>query len=152
MAGEVCHFAGASVPVGWLKANGAAVSRSTYAALFAAIGTLYGAGDGVNTFNLPDLRGEFMRALDDGRGVDAGRVNGSDQGDAIRNITGTWGYVGAIGVPNPQGAFKRGATGASQYGAGGAIDYEMKFDASQVVPVASENRPRNVAMLALIKY
>jgi microcystin-dependent protein len=52
--------------VGWLKCNGAAVSRSTYAVLFAAIGTLYGAGDGTTTFNLPDYRGEFLRGLDDG--------------------------------------------------------------------------------------
>jgi phage-related tail fiber protein len=60
-------------------ANGAAVSRTTYAALFAAIGTTWGAGDGVSTFNLPDLRGAFMRAWDDSRGIDTGRVFASFQ-------------------------------------------------------------------------
>jgi microcystin-dependent protein len=67
MAGEVCHFAGASAPVGWLVRNGAAVSRSTYAALFAVIGTMYGAGDGVNTFNLPDDRGSWDVGADLGK-------------------------------------------------------------------------------------
>lgn len=66
-------------PTGWLKANGAAVSRTTYAALFAAISTTYGAGDGSATFNLPDFRGLFLRGLDDGRGIDSGRALGSFQ-------------------------------------------------------------------------
>ena len=72
-SGTVLYFAGSSAPAGWLKANGAAVSRTAYAALFAAIGTTYGLGDGRSTFNLPDLRGEFIRGWDDGRGVDTPR-------------------------------------------------------------------------------
>jgi len=80
-AGMVAHFARATAPTGWLKANGAAVSRSTYSDLFAAIGTSYGEGDGFTTFNLPDLRGEFLRGWDDGRGVDGGRALGSSQTD-----------------------------------------------------------------------
>jgi phage-related tail fiber protein len=85
--GAVMHFARTTAPAGWLKANGAAVSRTAYAALFAALGTTFGAGDGFNTFNLPDLRGEFLRGLDDGRGVDAGRALGSAQADANRSHT-----------------------------------------------------------------
>src|SRR6478736_3109040 len=76
---EVAYFASSTAPTGWLKANGAAISRTTYAKLFAAIGSTYGAGDGSTTFNLPDLRGEFLRALDDGRGVDTSRALGSAQ-------------------------------------------------------------------------
>lgn len=68
-------------PAGWLKANGAAISRTTYATLFAKISTLYGAGDGSTTFNLPDIRGYFARAWDDARGVDVGRTFGSYQPD-----------------------------------------------------------------------
>ena len=78
-AGAVMFFAMKAAPVGWLPANGAAVSRTTYANLFAAIGTLYGAGDGNKTFNLPDLRGEFLRSWDSGRGVDGGRKFASFQ-------------------------------------------------------------------------
>jgi len=79
--GVVSYTAASSAPTGWLKANGAAVSRTTYAKLFAAIGTDYGTGNGSTTFNLPDLRGYHIRSLDDGRGVDSGRVRGSTQAD-----------------------------------------------------------------------
>lgn len=85
--GAVMDFAMQAAPVGWLKANGAAVSRTAYAALFAAIGTTWGAGDGFNTFNLPDYRGEFRRGWDDGRGVDAGRAFGTRQDGAIQSHT-----------------------------------------------------------------
>ncbi len=78
-AGMVNAFAGATAPAGYLICDGSAVSRTTYADLFAVIGTTYGAGDGSTTFNLPDLRGEFIRGFDAGRGVDNGRTLGSWQ-------------------------------------------------------------------------
>ena len=71
--GSVHLMASTTPPSGYLKCNGAAVSRTTYADLFAEIGTAFGAGDGSSTFNLPDLRGEFVRGWDDSRGVDSGR-------------------------------------------------------------------------------
>ncbi|WP_390895807.1 tail fiber protein [Neisseria elongata] len=70
------HFAMQSAPTGWLKADGSAVSRTQYPVLFAAIGTTFGVGDGRTTFNLPDLRGEFVRGWGDSRGVDRGRAFG----------------------------------------------------------------------------
>lgn len=76
---SLAYMAVNTVPAGWLKANGATVSRTTYAALFAVIGTTYGAGDGSTTFQLPDYRGYFLRSWDDGRGIDSGRVLGSTQ-------------------------------------------------------------------------
>ena len=82
-AGALLAFAGPNIPAGFLLANGAAVSRSSYANLFAAIGTTYGAGDGSTTFNLPDARGVFLRGLDNGRGLDSGRSLGSYQGDTF---------------------------------------------------------------------
>lgn len=72
----------ASVPTGALACNGQAVSRTTYAALFALIGTAYGAGDGSTTFNVPDYRGVHLRGLDAGRGLDVGRTLGSYQDSA----------------------------------------------------------------------
>lgn len=87
--GVLGFFATTTAPVGWLKANGAAVSRTAYAALFARIGTTFGAGDGTTTFNLPDMRGEFVRGLDDGRGVDGGRSLGSTQSSANLSHTHT---------------------------------------------------------------
>jgi microcystin-dependent protein len=78
-AGAVLAFAMQTPPSGWLECDGTAVSRSTYAALFAAIGTVYGGGDGSTTFNLPDLRAYFIRGWDHGRGIDTGRAFGSTQ-------------------------------------------------------------------------
>lgn len=159
-SGQIAFFAGSSAPAGWLKANGAAVSRTAYAALFAAIGTTYGAGDGSTTFNLPDLRGEFVRGWDDGRGIDHGRAFGSAQGDAIRNITGSLDVGTNSGhqlfdVATTTGALaisqRRWKTWTYDTRDGGDSPAAFNFDASRVVPVAGENRPRNIALLACIK-
>jgi len=61
-SGLVMYFANTTAPTGWLQCDGSAVSRSTYSSLYAAIGTIYGAGDGTSTFNLPDTRGQFVRS------------------------------------------------------------------------------------------
>ena len=162
LVGEVAFFARSTPPSGWLKANGAAVSRTTYAALFAAIGTTFGAGDGRTTFNLPDLRGEFLRCLDDGRNIDRGRRLGTAQGDTIRNIIGKL-DGSAMGSGNQVLEGKMIASGAigttyqqrqwsGDQGGWGEQSVSFDFDASRVVPTANENRPRNVALLACIKY
>lgn len=77
--GMVSAFARSTPPSGWLRADGSAVSRAQYADLYAVIGTTFGTGDGISTFNLPDLRGEFVRGWDDGRGIDTNRQFGSYQ-------------------------------------------------------------------------
>lgn len=82
-AGLVSAFSRSTCPTGWLEANGSTISRTTYSALFAAIGTTFGAGDGSTTFRLPDLRGEFIRGFDNGRGIDNGRAFGSFQHSTI---------------------------------------------------------------------
>ncbi len=148
-AGVVMYFAGNSAPTGWLEANGAVVSRTTYAALFAAIGTTYGIGDGSTTFKLPDLRGEFIRSLDKGRGVDLGRTLGTYQGDSIRNITGQFRAVRRDGG-GESGAFYASTDGYPGSDTGGNWNPYTVFDASRVVPTANENRPRNIALLACI--
>ena len=75
--GDVKMRAYGTVPTGWLECNGVAVSRAApYDKLFAVIGTIYGVGDGVLTFNVPDYRGEFLRGWDHGRGVDPARTLG----------------------------------------------------------------------------
>jgi phage-related tail fiber protein len=79
--GRIDAFAGITPPAGWLVANGAVVSRTTYARLFAQIGATYGVGDGSTTFNLPDYRGMFLRGWDNGRGLDPGRTFASYQAD-----------------------------------------------------------------------
>ena len=68
-------------PSGWLECNGAAVSRTTYSALFAVVGTWYGAGNGSTTFNLPDLRGKFLRGWAHGSANDPDRATRTSRGD-----------------------------------------------------------------------
>ncbi|MBP2631566.1 MAG: Tail Collar domain protein [Firmicutes bacterium] len=84
IVGNVQYFARQTAPGGWLKADGSAVSRADYANLFDAVGIMFGAGDGSTTFNLPDLRGEFIRGFDNGRGVDTGRILGSSQTEMLK--------------------------------------------------------------------
>lgn len=138
-AGTVISYAGATAPAGWLKCNGAVVSRSTYAALFAAIGTTYGAGDGSTTFKLPELRGEFIRGLDDGRGTDSGRALGSFQNhqfeDHVHNVATT-------GDAAP-------GTGRNRIYASGTSDQYTGI--AYTGNRGTETRPRNIALLLCIK-
>jgi phage-related tail fiber protein len=132
-------FARNTAPTGWLKANGAAVSRATYADLFAAIGTVFGVGDGATTFNLPDLRGEFIRGWDDARGVDTGRAFGSAQAHAF--------FAHSHNMPNS------GAVSAGVLGNLGSSQVSGTASSSNTDSVGgTETRPRNVALLACIKY
>ncbi|TGT42780.1 tail fiber protein [Mesorhizobium sp. M8A.F.Ca.ET.165.01.1.1] len=79
-SGAVIPFAGSSAPSGWLLCAGQAVSRSTYSALFAVIGTTYGAGDGSTTFTLPDLKGRAVFGLDNMGGTASSRVTSAGSG------------------------------------------------------------------------
>lgn len=81
-AGATVDFAGSTAPSGWLMCYGQAVSRSTYAALFTAIGTTYGVGDNSTTFNLPDARGRVIAGKDNMGGVSASRLTGQTGGVA----------------------------------------------------------------------
>ena len=174
-SGAVLYFAGRTAPAGWLKANGAAVSRTAYAALFAAIGTTYGAGDGRSTFNLPDLRGEFIRGWDDGRGVDAGRVFGSAQAHALQShqhglaMAADWAGDDLWFEQVPKSTFEipRGKTAVAIRDTRNLIDtttdvpgYSAAFNVPNMATqpnltqpdyVSGETRPRNVALLAIIK-
>jgi len=124
-----------AAPAGYLKADGTAVSRATYAALFAAIGTTFGVGDGATTFNLPDLRGEFVRGWDDARGVDVDRVFGSAQADELKAHTHTQIY------------YRGGQTDS----AGGSTDADTLRTTDTGSTGGDETRPRNIALLACIK-
>lgn len=132
-AGAVQPFAMSAPPTGWLKCNGAAVSRTAYPVLFAAIGVTFGAGNGSTTFNLPDLRGEFVRGWDDSRGVDTGRTFGSHQADEFKSHTHNTNIANTGG-----GAFAE---------ASGAGSNNIITQATGGV----ETRPRNYALLYCIK-
>lgn len=154
--GAVAHFALSSAPAGWLKCNGATISRVTYADLFAAIGTTFGAGDGSTTFNLPDLRGEFLRGLDDGRGVDASRALGSAQGHSLQShnhqIPTGGGNDPCYGITDTSWVYGSNNSPVSgQY----ATTYPVAEAANingTIGTFRAETRPRNIALLACIKY
>ena len=91
-AGSVIPYAGTSAPTGFLFCDGSAVSRTTYAALFAVIGTTYGVGDGSSTFTLPDLRGRVVAGQDDMGGASANRLTdqtGGLNGDTLGDTGGS---------------------------------------------------------------
>lgn len=159
--GFVLPYYGETAPPGTLACDGSEISREAYKELFAVLGTKAGAGDGVSTFNLPDLRGQFVR----GTGGSAAAL-GTAQGDAIRNITGGfWDYVyqkAAGGPPGTESVFYRNPDFASNQVVANILNQPWVtvnetgdfcgFDASRVVPTAAENRPVNVALLWCIIY
>ena len=145
-AGMVSAFAMGSAPVGWIKCNGAAVSRIAYAELFAAIGTEWGAGDGFNTFNVPDLRGEFIRGWDDGKGVDVNRQFASAQQEEIKSHYHGLKYIGWDNSGNVSGS--SGYPMRVSAGDDGSYnDYNLNSAFG-----GGETRPRNKALLYCIKY
>ncbi|WP_312477988.1 phage tail-collar fiber domain-containing protein [Stutzerimonas nitrititolerans] len=154
--GLIGYFAGNARPAGWLKATGAVVSRTTYAALFEAIGTTYGTGDGSTTFRLPDLRGEFIRGADEGRGVDAARILGTWQADEIKSHDHRYpsanvsagqyqNTVDAVAVSGLQPVCGTDTGSTSDNGFARYLD-----DATATGGL--ETRPRNIALQACIKY
>lgn len=141
--GAVLNFAMNTAPSGWLKANGAAVSRTTYSALFTAIGTTFGSGDGSTTFNVPDMRGYFARGWVDNGSVDSGRAFGSTQLDQFQ---GHWhsGVIDTAGVAVPY-------TGTGSFGSTTKTGDPVTGN-NGTVRFGNETRPVNVALLTCIKY
>ncbi|WPD77990.1 phage tail protein [Dickeya fangzhongdai] len=138
----------ATAPDGWLKCNGQAFDKSRYPRL----AQVYPSG------LLPDLRGEFIRGWDDGRGVDVERALLSAQKDGIRNILGSFGSEalfagGASNQPVPTGAFTFAEnTQSSHVGASvGGEGQLIMLDVSRVVPTAPDNRPRNIAFNYIVR-
>ena len=171
-AGTIIYSARSTAPTGYLHANGAAISRTTFATLFAAIGTTYGAGNGSTTFNVPDLRGEFLRGLDSGKGIDSGRTLGSVQNG--QNASHSHSVSGTTSTASLTGSFRPGnhqaanlATGVfSDGGNVGGLEghdanngrqinfnanHNHSFSATTSTSGAAEARPRNVALLPCIK-
>jgi phage-related tail fiber protein len=153
--GAVFMHAANTPPPGSLKANGAAVSRTTYAALFAVIGTTFGVGDGATTFNVPELRGEFLRGWDDSRGIDTSRVFGSAQADCFQGhghaVNQKTTSAGATSFFYNNSSTVNATTATSA--AATVFEAQGALAAGNGTPrVGNETRPRNVALLACIKY
>lgn len=138
-AGAVMPFAMNSVPAGWLAANGTAVSRTTYATLFAAIGTLYGTGNGSTTFTLPDLRGYFVRGAGTNTDGSASGSFGAKQADEFKSHSHTYTQ------PKTPGSYydnNNDEVGVK----------ELTTNAASGLTGGTETRPKNIAMLYCIKF
>ncbi len=122
--GSVMAFARQTAPDNWLACDGAAVSRETYADLFTAIGTEWGAGDGSTTFNVPDFRGYFLRGWAASGGVDSGRTWAAVQNDQNKkhthNVENVYYYHGTssgnYAAPNSGSEYKRGTKATTESG------------------------------------
>ena len=160
-AGSVTCFAHSSVPSGWLECNGANVRRSTYATLFAAIGTTWGTGDGSSTFGLPDCRGEWVRGWDNSRGVDSGRSIATTQSDQNKS------HTHSASVTDPGHSHTVNQYGGNFGGSSGAQTFRSDHSGTSTAIVQSattgisvsngnqggtEVRVRNIAMMYIIKY
>ena len=174
LVGSVVSFALETPPVGWLECDGSDVSRTTYADLFAKIGVSYGAGDGSNTFGLPDLRGQFVRGWDHGAGQDpdaasrtdrgdgtTGDAVGTLQGDQMQGHThsdsghshGSRVALGNLNAPVPAGSLNElsanGSTGTASANLGNPVDAGTGDGAPRY---GIETRGKNVALMYCIKH
>ena len=134
-AGAIMAFAMNGAPTGWLAADGTAVSRSTYATLFAAIATTYGVGDGATTFNVPDLRGYFVRGTGTNSDGTASGTFGAKQADELKSHTHTYTF--------------KSTTGGSS--AGGDPNSITNTTVNTGATGGTETRPKNIAMFYCIK-
>lgn len=146
--GAVFHFASSSAPTGYLKCNGDTLPNGSgtvqgitadFSALYAVVGSTYGSAG-----KLPDLRGEFVRGWDDSRGVDTSRSFGSAQSGAIESHNH---YIGSGAILN---GFDLGASGSLRSGSGSSGSNPGYYNTDSTG--GTETRPRNIALLACIKY
>jgi len=168
--GAISGFAQSTAPTGWLICDGSSLNGSSgtaYENLWNVIGTTYG-GSGQSSFTLPDLRGEFLRCSDQGRGADSGRAHASTQSDTIKSNwygytnfqahyhTGGWGsgyknwQIKHSGYPNNYGASETtNAFVAPWYQISNGIGYNnMRLSIGE----SDQTKPRNVAVQFCIKY
>jgi microcystin-dependent protein len=142
--GAVFHLATSTVPTGYLKCNGDTVPNGSgtiqgvtanFSALYTALGSTYGSAG-----KLPDLRGEFVRGFDDGRGIDTSRVFGSTQTDDLKShVHTTVQMIGDNNVDGVDSTTTRSGDHHNQTRNTGAAG-------------GTETRPRNVALMPVIKY
>jgi microcystin-dependent protein len=153
-SGAVLPFAGNSAPDGWLLCDGSAVSRTTYAALFAAIGTAYGSGDGLTTFNLPNTQGVFLRGAGSQTisAISYTGTRGATQGDQAQGHYHSYsGYnnsllgLGSVAIVSATGGSIASAT------AGGVTS--LITDGTNGTPrTGTETRPANIGVNHIIKF
>lgn len=146
--GTTIEWRTATVPDDYLECDGSAISRTTYASLFAVIGTMYGVGDGSTTFNIPDDRGEFKRGFDNTAGNDPDAASRADRGD------GTTGDNIGTKQSDEIGSHTHSAkttTNNPNVTTGGTAIAGWS-DGDTGATGGNETRPRNISVIYCIKY
>lgn len=153
--GSIQAYAGSTIPSGWLECNGAQLLISGSAELYAAIGTTWGGATSDDLFNIPDLRGRFLRGHDGGAGVDPDRLTrtasaaGGNTGDAVGTIqddelqSHTHTYTIALADNNNDFAAPPAASDGSLQG--------VNYNGTTVASGGTETRPKNAAVKFIIK-
>lgn len=145
--GTIIHYAGRTAPSGWLICNGANVSRTDYAALFAAIGTIYGAGNGSTTFGLPNLNGRFLE------GTTSTSEVGTYKSAGLPNISGT--NFGKVQTENSvSGAATKGnaESYAGYFSSSGNFTNLNASRSNSTYGNSSTVQPPSMALLPCIKF
>jgi microcystin-dependent protein len=152
-AGTIIAYGGPVVPSGWLLCDGSAVSRTMYANLFTAVGTVSGSGDGASTFNLPDLRGRFLRGVDGmaGNDPDSASRTAAAPGGNVGNLVGS---VEADSFASHTHLMNRSA---APWGPGGTSVSNIAYDSTSgsiatAATGGNETRPKNAYVNYIIKY
>lgn len=170
-AGVVLPYGGTSAPTGWLLCDGSAVSRSTYATLFSAIGVAFGSGNGTTTFNVPDTRGRFIRGLQGAAsaGASNGREDATDVAARVASASGgnTGNNVGSLqyndakahthtwnmgtGYGATAGSFFATGLGQGDAGSVGTVTTTSSGGSGLTGASGAESRPANLAFNHIIK-
>lgn len=152
-SGVMIDYAGTTAPSGWLMCDGAAISRTVYADLFNAISTVYGAGDGSTTFNLPDFRGRFARYMEN-MGTPAGApVPARDSGRALGTPQTQTTAKNGLSVNTAYSYLRGDVAGTTAQPAAGTVVYQTASKASDVnLTGDTETRPINLSCNRIIKF
>jgi phage-related tail fiber protein len=152
--GSIVAFPVDAPPPGFLELDNSVQSNATYPDLSAYLGGKYNKGDeGVGNFRLPEGRGEFLRGWDHGRGIDEGRQIGTLQLDAMQRLTGGISAADSTGLGQVVNGVYSGSKSGVAKGTSAAADAytNLNFDNARQARTATENRPRNVAVMWCIK-
>ncbi len=150
--GTVTANAGVIIPLGWLFCNGQAVSRTSYSSLFAAIGTIYGKGDGSTTFNVPDYRGMFLRGVDAGAGKDPDTASRVAQGSGTALKGGNLGTLQADAFASHNHNFGGLNYGSIFFWPGSSAGSYIHNSTHTADTGGNETRPKNVYVNYIIKF
>lgn len=150
--GSILPFAGELIPIGWLNCDGSEVSRQLYSNLYSTIGNAWGGGNGTTTFNLPDMRGMFLRGVDNGAGKDpdaserAASNPGGNIGDKVGSQQSDEVIDHSHGIKTQNGG--SGVQNISSH----ASSFSEYFHTTTENYGGNETRPKNVNVIFIIKY